>query len=350
MATETFGYQRKNGGAACGYPVGKELDSDRRSERVITHLHVLYLPNQRLQLCDDGFEEHVLGYSPEQTGLHLHGLNESTKLFKTLPPATVDAFAEEWGFIVTKSIVMNTIPDVKKFTEETGETGSWNGEAIEGFVVRTHVVEPPAGENSRSASPYAPGSTFFFKVKFDEPYMMYRDWRELTKKLLSAKGPLDQVNLPSNKMKRPETKLYVKWVKEEINKNPSAFSEYTKGKGIISTRERFLQWMAGDEGNKALKGASKAVAEVVKPRAQDQEFGKTIIVPVAIPGCGEHNCLRLKQVLMLNGVFPQGKRQSALLYLTCLVLRTHRVTMCMPRNPPLYLSKTCLICSRSTMW
>jgi tRNA ligase len=178
---------------------------------------------------------------------------------------------------------MKSIPEVKTFTDEISKTGKWNGEAIEGFVVRTHVVEPPQGESTRSASPYAPGSTFFFKIKFDEPYMMYRDWREVTKKLLSAKVPLDQVTIPKNKMKRAETKLYVKWVKGEIKRNPGAFSEYNKGKGIISTREKFLQWMASEEGKKGLKGASE---DVVRTKPEEKEFGKTIIVPVAIPGCG----------------------------------------------------------------
>ncbi len=54
-------------------------------------------------------------------------------------------------------------------------------------------------------SPYALGSSFFSKVKFDEPYMMYRDWREVTKMLLNKKAPK---TLPRGKMKRPETKLY----------------------------------------------------------------------------------------------------------------------------------------------
>lgn len=129
-----------------------------------------------MQLCDDDFEEHVLPYPPDQSGLYLHGINESTKLFKTLPPATVDAFAEEWGFITTKSLVMDSIPEVKAFTDEISKTGMWKGEAIEGFVVRTHVVDPPKRVSAESASPYAAGSTFFFKVKFDEPYLMYRDW------------------------------------------------------------------------------------------------------------------------------------------------------------------------------
>lgn len=241
-----------------------------------------------MQLCDDDFEEHVLPYPPDQSGLYLHGINESTKLFKTLPPATVDAFAEEWGFITTKSLVMDSIPEVKAFTDEISKTGMWNGEAIEGFVVRTHVVDPPKRVSAESASPYAAGSTFFFKVKFDEPYLMYRDWREVTKKLLSAKGPVDQVTLPRKKMQRAETAVYVKWAKEEIKRNPAAFSEYTKNKGIISTREKFLKWLASEEGKKGLKSGAIDTGEVVKSKAKEgKTFGKTIIVPIAIPGCGE---------------------------------------------------------------
>lgn len=218
----------------------------------------------------------------------MHGINESTRLFKTLPPATVDAFAEEWGFITTKSLVMNSISEVKKFTDEIDKTGMWDGEAIEGFVVRTHVVDPPKGESAESASPYAAGSTFFFKIKFDEPYMMYRDWREVTKKFLSAKGPIDHVTLPRKKMQRAETKVYVKWVKQELKRNPGAFSEYTKNKGIISTREKFLKWLATEEGKKELRNETTDTARVMKSK-EGQIFGKTIIVPVAIPGCGEYS-------------------------------------------------------------
>lgn len=242
----------------------------------------------------------MLGYPPEQTGLHLHGLNESTKHFKTLPPADVDAFANEWGFIVTKSITMNTVAEVKAFSDKAAETGSWNGEPIEGFVVRTHVVDPPHGEGKQSASPYVAGSTFFFKIKFDEPYMMYRDWREVTKKLLSAKSKgmdMDDVKMPRNKMQRPETKLYVQWVKREIIRNPGVFAEYTHGKGIIATRERFLAWMASEDGKKGV------IEDTVGPTPSLQEvgkaFGKTVIVPVAIPGCGEYCQSYLQHMLIV---------------------------------------------------
>jgi tRNA ligase len=232
------------------------------------------------QLCDDSFEEHVLPYSSEKSGLHLHGINETTKGFNTMPTETVDAFADEWGFIKTPTITLNSIPEVKSFTDDIAKTGKWNGEALEGFVVRTHIVDAKQGSTARDARPpYPVGSSFFFKVKFDEPYMMYRDWREVTKSLLS-KG-INDAKLPKSKLKRKETRLYVDWVKKEIKHNPGAFTEFTKGKGIIATRERFLKWVETDEGKESL-----AVEHEALPTTK--EFRKTIIVPVAIPGCGKH--------------------------------------------------------------
>ncbi|KDQ53731.1 hypothetical protein JAAARDRAFT_182862 [Jaapia argillacea MUCL 33604] len=239
------------------------------------------------ELCDDGFEEHVLAYPPDKTGLHLHGLNACSKHFRTMPPDQVNAFAREWGFIETPSTELKSIPEVKKFTEEVAETGSWGGEAIEGFVVRTHVTEPPTKGNTNnvSASPYEPGSSFFFKVKFDEPYMMYRDWRELTKQVLSGKGV---GQLSKHRMKRLETKLYVKWVVEEIKRDRAQFDGYTNGHGIIATRERFLEWMKTKKGIE-VSAAVEAAGDLNDPVQVDGEkqFGKTIIVPVAVPGVGK---------------------------------------------------------------
>ena len=193
----------------------------------------------------------------------------------------VDEFAREWGFIVTVSHELPSIPQVRAFTEEIGRSGKWNGEALEGFVVRTTVRSPPTkGSAPADASPYSPGSSFFFKVKFDEPYMMYRDWREITKSLIS-KG--ESAKLPKNKMARPETKTYVAWVKGEIKRNPSLFEGYTKGHGIIATRERFLEWLKTEEG-KSGKRKAENDKEATQPPAK--EFGKTIIMPIAVPGVG----------------------------------------------------------------
>ncbi|KAJ7268196.1 RNA ligase-domain-containing protein [Mycena haematopus] len=244
------------------------------------------------ELCDDSFEEHVLGYPPDKTGLHLHGLNSSTAAFHTLPQASVDAFAAEWGFIQTASVVLDTLAAVRDFTTACAETGSWNGEPVEGFVVRTHVASVPG------QAPYAPGATFFFKVKFDEPYMMYRDWREVTKSLIrlheqarNGKGDgMSEKSVHKGKMRRPETRVYVRWAIGEIKRDPSEFEEYGKNRGIIRTRERFLAYLKTPEGEALL---AEARAGSMPPEAKDGKdgpaipFGKTIIVPVAIPGCGK---------------------------------------------------------------
>ena len=193
----------------------------------------------------------------------------------------VDAFAREWGFIVTLSHELPSISAVKDFTDEISRSGKWNGEALEGFVVRTIVSAPPIdGSSSVGAPPYTPGSSFFFKVKFDEPYMMYRDWREITKSLLSRR---QSANLPKNKMMRPETKVYVEWVKKEIKEHPALFEDYTKGHGIIATRERFFQWLETREGKNKQK-AAEAVEE--ESQSEGKKFGKTIIMPIAVPGVG----------------------------------------------------------------
>lgn len=221
----------------------------------------------------------------------------------------VDAFAKEWGFIQTASVVLKTISEVKSFTDEIGRTGKWNGKALEGFVVRTHVSsQPPTkGDKPVSASPYEPGSSFFFKVKFDEPYMMYRDWREVTKTLLS-KG-LAKSNVPKNKLRRPETKAYVQWVINEANRDPMPFKDYTKGRGIIATRERFLEWLETPEGQDVLKGVKSIPAEAERsvPAGSkgDKTFGKTVIVPVAIPGVGKTSV-----AIALKHLFGFGHTQS----------------------------------------
>ncbi|TFY66796.1 hypothetical protein EVG20_g4297 [Dentipellis fragilis] len=235
------------------------------------------------ELCDDEFEEHVLPYPAEKSGLHLHGLNNSSASFGTQPPDTVAAFAREWGLIETLSTTLPTIAAVREFTDDVARTGTWRGEAVEGFVVRTTVAEPPdtAESGKPGRSPYVPGTAFFFKIKFDEPYMMYRDWREITKAILSAKHG-EEPRIPRAKMKRPETRMYTRWVEGEIKRDRSQFDLYLKGKGIIKTRERFLEWMKTEEGKKAQKRVNMEDEKEGKT-----DFGKTVIMPVAIPGCGK---------------------------------------------------------------
>lgn len=246
----------------------------------------------------------MLPYSAELTGLHLHGLNSTTGTFQTRNPEEVETFAREWGFIPTAYITLNTIPEVREFTQKVSETGIWNGQPIEGFVVRTHIAvapsasatasEVPKGEASggrhargdRDAPPYPSGSSFFFKVKFDEPYMMYRDWRELTKSLLTVK-PGSEPRISKAKLNRLETRLYRKWVEDEIKHNRKAFDGYINNKGIIATRERFLKWCREEEGKSKLESEmEKKLSLAGETDVKKPHFGTTVIVPIGIPGCG----------------------------------------------------------------
>ena len=120
-------------------------------------------------------------------------INASQPAFHTQPPAMLAEFAREWGFIEMPYLTLGSVKEVREFTEECSKTGSWKGEAIEGFVVRTRVragasQNETSGDARKSAPPYPAGSGLFFKVKFDEPYMMYRDFREITKVLLGSKS------------------------------------------------------------------------------------------------------------------------------------------------------------------
>ena len=115
---------------------------------------------------------------------------------------------------------------------------------------------------------------------------MYRDWREITKKLLS-KNSSGEGRISKLKLKRPETQLYLKWIKGEIERDRAQFNDYTKGKGIIATRERFLKWM---ETRKANSQAKEAAVDK-GASASNVTFGKTIILPIAVPGAGEPSVL-----------------------------------------------------------
>jgi len=135
--------------------------------------------------------------------------------------------------------------------------------------------------------------------------MMYRDWQEITKSLLS-KG--ESARLAKNKMARPETKTYVAWVKEEIKRNPSLFEGYTKGHGIIASRERFLEWLETDEGK---RGKKKAETDKEATQPPSKKFGKTILMPIAVPGVGTSHPLSTGGVGLLGPPSRQNLNRNA---------------------------------------
>jgi tRNA ligase len=158
--------------------------------------------------------------------------------------------------------------------------------------------------------------------------MMYRDWREVTKMLLGMRkkgastptpppknkgkgaddkkatkaggkgnAPDDGMSvdlLPKSKLRRPETVAYARWVIEEIRRDPAAFSAYGENRGIVAVRERFLTSGEGRAvGAEVVKEQGKEEVEVEQSKEGKGKFTKTIIVPVAIPGCGAFRCFPL---------------------------------------------------------
>ena len=237
------------------------------------------------QLCDDSFEEHVLAYSAEQTGLHLHGINHNSRHLRTLPPGQVARLAKEWGFITTDFLTLPTIEAVHDFADDCAKEGKWQGQHVEGFVVRS-----PATSQTEE-------DTFMFKIKFDQPYLRWRQWRELTRRMLSHRAKSDKaapapaadedadtvdgVNLA--RINDLETKAYVSWVAQSLEDTPEAFNDWKEGKGIVSARERFFRWQAEHPDWQA----SLANGVGLKAKGETKAFDRTLLVTIAVPGCGE---------------------------------------------------------------
>ncbi|KAI8922586.1 RNA ligase-domain-containing protein [Powellomyces hirtus] len=176
------------------------------------------------ELVDDDFEEHILEYSPEARGLYLHGLNENIPEFRTWSSAKLKPVAVKFGLKIVDAIVLNTVEEVRKFSDSCRATGSYKGRAIEGFVVRCRRIADLH-------------NVFFFKIKYDEPYLMFREWREITNKALT------QVQTGKQMKYTPRfelTRKYTEWVIRKIEEDPEFFKDYRNNKGVIAARNLFL--------------------------------------------------------------------------------------------------------------
>lgn len=217
------------------------------------------------ELCDDEFEEHVLAYGPEKAGLYLHGLNFNVPEFATYPSTEVQEFAVKWGFRQTNFITMNDAQEVKEFLENAASTGAYDGRDVEGFVIRCKMSPSP------SEIPY---HDWFFKFKFEEPYLMYRQWRECTKALISGKTPR------YNKHSRI-TEEYIHYTKQRLAADPSMAKRYTQNHGIIALRDDFLKF-------KNLDGAQAASLDFDDVTdVMSNIVDKVVLCPVATIGCGK---------------------------------------------------------------
>ncbi|KAJ1721533.1 trna ligase [Coemansia erecta] len=199
------------------------------------------------ELCDDSFEEHVLEYPEETRGLYLHGINHNTPELITWVSEDVACVAEQFGFRKTGLYKFDTMDEGKALADRVRDDKMFNGRAIEGFVVRCRVGSKP----------------YMFKIKYDEPYLMFYEWQKITSKIIS-----DKPYRTRYAMSEP----YARWVKKEIRLHPEAFISFGT-KGVIRTRKRFLKYY--EETN----SGTPIEVETVMP--------KLLLVPVATIGCGK---------------------------------------------------------------
>ncbi|KAL3420802.1 fungal tRNA ligase adenylyltransferase [Phlyctema vagabunda] len=215
------------------------------------------------ELCDDDFEEHILAYGKEEAGLYLHGININIPEFMTYPGAQVQAFAKEWGFKKTDFFVMEDINETKTFLEGVAETGSYNGRDIEGFVIRCKLRQ--------GGGPY---QDWFFKYKFEEPYLMYRQWRECTKALIGGR-------LPKYRKHARITEEYLLFARRQLAENSKLAQEYNQNHGIIALRNAFLKEIK-------MKGSDIIRQEYAATGGASKDVTKDVILlPIATIGCGK---------------------------------------------------------------
>ncbi|KAL1626775.1 tRNA ligase [Neofusicoccum ribis] len=239
--------------------VGKTKDDLARTLRQLNATAVA-------ELCDDDFEEHVLAYNPEQSGLYLHGININVPEFMTYPGQLVDRFAADWGFKQTQYVMEDDIFKVKEFLDGVAETGAYAGRETEGFVIRCQSRD---GEN-------APWEDWFFKYKFEEPYLMYRQWRECTKAIIAGKQP-------RYKKHKNITEEYLAYARRQLATNPGLGKAYNANHGIIKLRDGFLE-------ERGVKGSDiiRQEIEAGEGTAPSREVTRNVVlIPVATIGCGK---------------------------------------------------------------
>ncbi|MCJ1383090.1 hypothetical protein MMC17_006203 [Xylographa soralifera] len=217
------------------------------------------------ELCDDRFEEHVLAYDEKSAGLYIHGMNLNLPEFATYPGPLVHEFADQWGLKKAEYLFKDDIETVKIFLDGCAETGSFEGKDTEGFVIRCQ--KSVGGKDG----PYV---DWFFKYKFEEPYLLYRQWRECTKAIISGRAP-------KYKKHKNITEEYLLYARRQLAQDPHLGKAYNANHGIINMRDGFLQ----ERGLKA--------SDIIRDeRSGEEQVGtdvlhNVVLVPIATIGCGK---------------------------------------------------------------
>lgn len=254
------------------------------------------------ELCDDEFEEHVLAYPKEKAGLYIHGLNHNTVKFHTVPIAEVEKFAHEWGFKFVETLRIEDTANLFNFLHKCAETGTYNGREVEGFVIRCKKLdalntimkkEANTGADATSTSQdlkqelnqelnqEQESEDFFFKYKFEEPYLLYRQFREVTRQMLDGKT-IESIPLKKHQY---VTRQYLKFVANLFVQQPQLKKEFSQNHGIIKVRQLFLEHSQTSGMN--LLDLDKALTEAAKNNMDESERTKFVFVPISTIGCGK---------------------------------------------------------------
>lgn len=218
------------------------------------------------ELCDDSFEEHVLAYDERSAGLYLHGMNLNLAEFATYPGELVHTFADEWNLKKAEFLIKDDMETVQKFLHHCAETGSYNGRDTEGFVIRCQ---------RREQGDKGDFQDWFYKFKFEEPYLMYRQWREATKAVIGGRPP-------KYRKHQKITEEYLLFARQKLAKDPKLAKAYMNNHGIIAMRDNFLK-------ARGLKGSDIIRQEMETPENDpSKEVARNVVlVPVASIGCGK---------------------------------------------------------------
>ncbi|KAI1819896.1 tRNA ligase [Xylaria intraflava] len=265
------------------------------------------------ELCDDDFEEHILAYGPDKAGLYLHGINLNVPEFKTYPSNLVQQFADEWGFRKVGLQVFNDSDSIKNFLERVAESGAHEGRNVEGFVIRCGM-SPSPGQSQYN--------DWFFKYKFEEPYLLYRQWRECTKAIIAGKPPKFQKHAKI-------TEEYLLYARKRLAEDPNLGRLYNHNHGIISLRDDFLAY-------KNLKGSDAANLEREFGNDTSSVSGDIVLVPIATIGCGKTTVAVALSHLFGWGIVQndniQGKNRPARMADAVMALLTEHPVVISDRN------------------
>lgn len=243
------------------------------------------------ELCNDEFEEHVLPYSKDASGLYLHGLNFNTIKFKTYPIQKVNEFAFEWGFKTVDYFQKNSFEDLWNCLQEAAKTGTFDNREVEGFVIRCHLN----------------GDDFFFKFKFEEPYLLYRQFREVTKSLISNKLSFSAIMAKVKKHKYITLK-YLDFIKVLFANEPSYKDNFLKGFGIIKIRQLFLK----ENGLNATSGIELIEYDSLDNKLKELSLNdeptsyKYVLIPISTLGCGKTTVFQTIRNLFPNWAHVQN--------------------------------------------